>query len=334
VLYWFKSEEGAEPVDNLVLDSAGNLYGTTSGCNTDGCGLGSVFELKHRADGTWGFKELYRAAEIWGPVVFDRAGNLYGTDLAGGPDQIGQVYELTPQTNGEWQAKTLYNFDYGKNGLNGYYPVGGLVLDSAGNLYGVAESGGNFSPCQPWGGCGTVFELTPSSDGTWKESVLFRFNRKDGLLPNGGLIFDAEGNLYGAAQGGESEACQGYCDGVIFELVPQGDGQWKEKILHTFDTTDGAGPNAPLTFDSSGNLYGTTYGGGATCFEQGGCGTVFELMPTANGEWTPKVLFKFRGGDGAYPSGGLILDNSGNLYGETEVNNSNGGPGTVFEITP
>jgi hypothetical protein len=171
-------------------------------------------------------------------------------------------------------------------------------------------------------------------DGAWKESVVHRFNGKDGFNSAGGLISDATGNLYGTTQSGGNPAnCDGYGCGVVFELVPQGGGKWREKVLHNFDFSGGSDPNASLIFDSAGNLYGTTSFGGGPCFDSRGCGTAFELMPTQNREWVEKVLFKFRGGDGAYPSSNLIFDSSGNLYGETLSSGTGAGPGAVFELS-
>jgi hypothetical protein len=334
VLHKFSVDGSGEPVASLVFDSAGNLYGTTTGCyGGDGCDGGSVFELEPQADGTWNFKVLYHPVEPCGPVIFDQAGNLYGTDLAGGDEQLGDVYEVTPAANGKWSGKILFSFSYGKTGAQGYYPVGGLVLDAAGNLYGVTGEGGDSDGICQGVGCGVVFELTRQADGTWKESVLHRFNGKDGFNPAAGLILDAEGSLYGTAGGGNSQDCGGYGCGVVFELVPQGSGKWAEKVLHNFNFSDGSEPNASLIFDSAGNLYGTTSFGGGPCFDSRGCGTAFELLPTQNGGWREKVLFKFRGGDGAYPWSDLIFDSSGNLYGEA-YGGGHVDAGVVFELTP
>jgi len=333
VLYRFTGRDAGGPAAGLVFDGAGNLYGTATGCNIDGCIDGPVFELERQADGTWKYKRLYHAPQPGGPLIFDQAGDLYGTafGVVGDP-YWGSVFELTPGPNGKWTSKILHRFSpY----ANGKWPVGGLTIDAAGNLYGVTCCGGSYvGRCSDSQGCGVVFELTPQAVGKWKEIVLHRFNGKDGFNSAAGLTSDAQGNLYGTSGGG-LQSCQGYYCGVVFELVrPQTGGKWKEKVLHNFHFSDGWGPESNLTFDSAGNLYGTTFAGGGPCFDPRGCGTAFELMPTQNGEWSEKVLFKFRGGDGAYPSSDLIFDSSGNLYGETYSDDGSAGPGVVFEITP
>ena len=337
VLHNFTFREGGNPVASLVFDRAGNLYGTTTGCNPDGCNAGSVFELERQAGGKWKCKVLYRPGQPTGPLIFDQAGNLYGTASSGGKQENGSVFELTLHANGKWSGKNLYIFRDGNDGADGYYPVGGLVLDGAGNLYGVTCCGGHsIGLCYSEDdyGCGVVFELTPEAGGKWKEQVVHRFNGKDGSGPGAGLISDAAGNLYGSTQSGGNPAnCDGYGCGVVFELIPQGGGKWTEKVLHNFDFSDGSDPNASLIFGSAGNLYGTTSFGGGPCFDSRGCGTAFELTPTKNGEWMEKVLFKFRGDDGAYPWSNLIFDSSGNLYGETFSSNRSAGPGTVFELS-
>jgi len=183
---------------------------------------------------------------------------------------------------------------------------------------------------------GTVFELAREAKGSWTEKVLRSFsdNGKDGFGPYGGLIFDASGNLYGTTYyGGNTPDCNSNTGcGTVFELTPDTSGRWKEKILHNFNGTDGAGPYARLIFDASGNLYGTTVAGG---IYDGGVGTVFELTRKAGGSWAEKVLheFNYNGTDGIWPFDSVIFDASGNLYGTTSA----GGfyeVGTVFELTP
>ena len=141
VLHDFTFREGGNPTASLVFDRAGNLYGTTTGCNPDGCNGGSVFELERQAGGQWKCKVLSRPGQPRGPLIFDQAGNLYGTAASGGKQEIGSVFQLTPQSNGRWSAKNLYIFRDGKNSADGNGPVGGLVLDAAGNLYGVTCGG-------------------------------------------------------------------------------------------------------------------------------------------------------------------------------------------------
>jgi uncharacterized repeat protein (TIGR03803 family) len=227
--------------------------------------------------------------------------------------------------------EVLYSF--GKGGTN---PYASLIFDGSGNLYGTTWGGGG-GTCS-FGGCGTVFELIPKAGGGWKEKVLHRFdnNHKDGFYPSASLIFDASGNLYGTTyQGGA------YRFGTVFELTPKANGDWTEKILHSFYRygkngvygKDGASPYASLILDAAGNLYGTTTAGGANLCQRDGCGTVFELTPKKGGGWTEKILHSFdnNGTDGYYPYGGLVFDASGNLYGTTTVGE---GGGAAFELTP
>jgi uncharacterized repeat protein (TIGR03803 family) len=205
-------------------------------------------------------------------------------------------------------------------------PTGGLVLDTAGNVYGVAN-GGEGCGTQ---GCGTVFRFAPKAGGGWSYSVLYSFaGAPDGLGPLGSLVIDKTGNVYGVTGGGGL-----YRRGTVFELTPSSSGQWAENVLYSFGSSpnDADYPQAGLIFDSDGNLYGTTYEGGAYGF-----GTVFELSPSDEGNWTESVLYSFAGApnDGSNPMGGVVLDDSGNLYGTTQ----RGGvgtvaAGTVFELSP
>jgi uncharacterized repeat protein (TIGR03803 family) len=324
--------DGREPEAGLIFDAAGNLYGTTDDGGTSNSG--TVFELTPTAGGGWTEQVLhsfnYNGTDGNGPfagLVFDAAGNLYGTTTRGGSDQsctygCGTVFELTPTAGGTWTEKVLHNFS--NDGTDGNYPEAGLTFDTAGNLYGTTASGGSES-C--FGGCGTVFELTPAAGGTWTERVLHTFGGADGDEPRAGLVFDASGNLYGTTfQGGT------YDLGTVFELTPAAGGTWTEKVLHSFGNgTDGANPTASLIFGASGNLYGTTEDGGTST-----AGTVFELTPAAGGTWTEQVLHNFNDNrtDGWQPYAGLILDAAGNLYGTTYYGGTHNESGTVFEISP
>jgi len=203
----------------------------------------------------------------------------------------------------------------GKDGIVPYF--GALIFDGAGNLYGTTVYGGTDN-------IGTVFQLTPGSNGKWTEKVLHSFNGKDGGIPYAGLVFDAAGNLYGTTFGN-----------TVFQLAPRANGKWTEKVLHIFNGKRGAGPGAgSLIFDAAGNLYGTTEVGGAyTRICGNGCGTAFELSPGANGTWNEKILYRFNRTNGYYPIAGVIMDAAGNLYGTTSSGGAHG-QGTVFEITP
>jgi uncharacterized repeat protein (TIGR03803 family) len=231
-------------------------------------------------------------------------------------------------------AKETVLHDFGSRG-DGFYPVAGLTSDRSGNLYGTAPRGGNtLSGCGELG-CGVVFRLTSTGKGKWKESILYSFTGgKDGGSPQAGVILDAEGNVYGTAYEGGDTSC-GYWTvgcGVVFELVPTSHGQWKEKVLHTFEGSDGENPAGGLIFDAVGNLYGTTWGGGAGNCLFIGCGVVFELTPTCGGKWKEKVLYRFTGGDdGAEPAAGLTSNARGDLFGTT-VAGGGSNDGVVFEL--
>src|SRR6266702_3926838 len=208
----------------------------------------------------------------------------------------------------------LHTFQGGSS--DGASPLAGLIMDSSGNLYGTTENGGA-------SGLGTVFELV-SASGTYSQKVLHSFNRSDGANPSAGLIMDSSGNLYGTTQNGGTNGF-----GTVFELV-NSSGTYSEKVLHSFTNSngDGASPFAGLIMDTSGNLYGTTAGGGT-----GGTGTVFSLINTS-GTYGENLLLVFGttcGGNGSSPEAGLIMDSSGNLYGTTLSGVKN--VGTVFELT-
>jgi uncharacterized repeat protein (TIGR03803 family) len=318
VLYSFTGgDDGSQPYAGLIFDTAGNLYGTT-GYGGD-FGQGTVFELAPEADGTWTETVLHGFAPTDGSpldsLIFDAAGNLYGTT-------VGTVFELSPSAGGNWIETVLYTFcsvNGCRDGRLAYY--GGLLLDTAGNLYGTTTAGGNHA------NAGVVFELAPSKDGVWTETVLHRFheNSMDGEFPLGSVIFDAAGHLYGTTWGGGVSNA-----GTVFELKRRTSGKWREKEVHLFGRgQDGRGPYANVIFSPAGNLYGTTSAGGVY-----GGGTVFKLKPGINGSWSEKVLHSFGNGkDGAFPLGGLILDGAGHLYG-TSYDGGAHGCGTVFEITP
>src|SRR5579872_172159 len=297
-----------------------------------------------------------------GGVVFDKKGNLYGATLhggTGGTDCIGSscgtIYQLAPtgELNGSWTESVLYSFT-GKDFNDGQLPNGGLIIDSSGNIYGVTAYGGSGN-CTLLGGlvgCGTVFELSPPVEpgGVWTETILYNFQSgNDGYLPNGNLVFDEAGNLYGATMFGGGF---GTCDapfypncGTVFELSPPPvkGGPWTENALYSFrGGTDGANPNGGLALDREGLIYGTTpLGGSSLCNSDSGpgCGTVFQLTPATatEGKWTERLLHIFRDNvatapnDGSGPSGGVIFDDLGNLYGTT-AGGGLYGDGTVFQI--
>jgi len=374
-------QDGSEPVAGLTIDKAGNLYGAAS---AGGAGFGTVYKLAFKHSG-WILSPLYSfsgsndgAGPVTAPVVGPN-GTLYGSTAAGGGGSCSEIYEysgcgtifnLHPSASVckaalcPWMESVLYRF---AGGSDGAYPIGKLLFDQSGNIYGTT-----FDYLQ-FGSLGTVFELTSSGSG-WSKSVLQRFDGGDGQYPLAGLIAGPSGNLYGTTYYGGAHS-----DGAVYQLTPSGPG-WSESVLYSFQGgNDGANPAADLISDNAGNFYGGTTVGGSS-----GGGTVFELTPS-NGQWTLSVLYsfagsagpanslamdtagnlygttvedggygagnvfrlKFSGGswtysdlydftgasDGAEPFGGVIVDASGNLYGTTEAGGANG-DGVVFEITP
>ena len=248
-------------------------------------------------------------SSLYGSLIFDKSGDLYGTAEFGGAHGSGVVYRLTPSSGGQWTETILYSFKGGAQ--DGATPHDALVMDSAGNLYGTTTAGGG-GKCR--GGCGTVFQLSPTTSGPWTETVLCRFSGgADGSVPYAGLTRDALGNLNGATSGGGANGAGG-----IYKLASSG-GVWTETVLHSFTgTPDGSAPYVTPVFDNAGNLYGTTYSGGAA-----GKGTVYELSPQANGTWTETVLHSFHGSaDGSDLFEPLVLDAAGNLYGAAETGGS------------
>jgi len=259
-----------------------------------------------------------------GGVIFDNKGNLYGVSTGEVGYTYGRVFELSPSANG-WTETVLYTFKGGTDG-NGPAEMESLAFDPAGNLYGTTVAGGK--------GGGTVFRLTPVGGGKWTESVIHSFLGTEGSTPQTGVTI-AGGKLYGTTTVGTT--------GSIFEMSPQ----LGYRVIHRFGSVknDGSGPMAALTVDSAGNLYGTTYKGGAAGCGLGGlgCGTVFKLTPTSSGGWRYKQIYSFQGGsDGERPYGGVVISPTGIVYGTTWLGGlgtdqcfSNApGCGTVFELSP
>jgi uncharacterized repeat protein (TIGR03803 family) len=323
VLYSFKGgSDGSSPAASLVFDALGNLYGTTTVGGTGSCsnggaplGCGTVFKLAPTTHGSWTETVLYSfqgtndGVQPTAALIFDSAGNLYGTTVSGGrtPYSRGTIFKLSPSSGGAWTESILYSF----TGLSdGSMPVAPLIFDASGNLYGTTGYGGTSSN-------GVVFEFTPNAQGTWSESVLYNFaGGTDGSTPGSPLIFDSAGNLYGTTYRGG-----GFTGGAgtVFELKPNGNGAWTESILYRFGITnsDGLYPSGVI-FDDAGNLYGTTSAGGNTGCYNTGCGVAFRLSPNSGGQWTESILHTFTGGaDGGNPYAGVIFDHAGNFYGTT-----------------
>jgi uncharacterized repeat protein (TIGR03803 family) len=342
-LYAFKDgQDGAYPQAGLILDADGNLYGTALQGGV--YGYGTVFKLSAGPGGGWKETVLHSfnsnghdgVSSVAG-LIFDKEGNLYGTTYYGGngPCTSGQfpgcgtVFKLAPLGGGKWQETVIYNFMAGSDGA---FPASSLTLDAAGNLYGTTASGG-LGPCTFGGyvGCGTVFDLVPSTGG-WTETVLHSFGGgTDGQFLDGGVVMDSTGNVYGTTeQGGNSSCYHNYGCGTIFKLALS-NGVWTKTTLYTFSgSPDGGWPVGNLVFDGAGSLYGVTLEGGGQ-----GVGTAFELM-SVSGNWTETVLHRFCSrmncDDGALPFAGLIFDQAGNLYGTTGFG-GRGGYGVVFKLT-
>ncbi len=376
VIYRFDKTHGSQPLSGLVADSEGNLYGTTNGGGVANCGtvfelspdsggkftetvlysfrgcsfvalnpggtmvidknlnlfgvqdglsdVGVIFELKRAANGTWSYsvihdfgsgKEGYPNVDL----ASDNAGNLYGTAGQNLTSQ-GEVFELSPQSDGSWNEKVLYTFP-APNGVS--YPVAGPTIDSRGNLYGAASYGvGGYK------GNGAIYELTSQAAGQWKLTVLFNFDTSFNIYsPNSRLTLDSKGNVYGTTNE------PGY--GQVFQLSRNSSGKWNEATIYSFlSGNDGSAPIGTLVVDPPGNVYGTTFVGGIGC-NQFLCGTVYRLTPQSTVPWKETILHYFESAeDGSEPRQGLLLDSAGNLFGTTSAGGSRYGYGTVFEIVP
>jgi uncharacterized repeat protein (TIGR03803 family) len=333
LLYSFKRGNGygAYAPAGLTLDSHGNLFGTRVVYN-----FGIAFELTP-SDRFAVLHNFHRSTGGLDPearVVLDSSGHLYSTTAAGGNfTNSGVVFKLDKSG----KETVLYTFTCpecnGHSGGGFGYPLGGVIRDSAGNLYGTAAGGtGRNSPCFSYG-CGVVYKVDKAGVGT----ILYSFKGgKDGQKPTGNLIMDAAGNLYGTTAFGGAPPCPyNYGCGTVFKVDPSG----KETVLYRFTGgKDGAIPTGGLARDRQGNLYGTTnFEGAEGCFMNTyGCGTIFKVAPS--GDFT--VLYTFQGGtDGGFPNPDLVWDNAGNLYGTTSAGGSNSCPdyvscGVVFRVTP
>lgn len=365
VLYSFQGiPDGIGPIGRIVHDKQGNLYGATIDGGADNCygpgQCGIVYELSPPAKNgdPWTETVLHvfqglqfgDGATPEGGLVMDADGNLYGTTGYDGTGQCtlfgsvvgcGTVYEMSPpsQPGGTWSETVIYNFQGGKDG---YVPSGDLVFDHDGDLYGVTLwGGGRGTTCDAFygGNCGTVFELSPPKQkgGPWTGKVLYSFAGAeswsivgDGAEPNGGLVLDDEGNIYGTTLYGGYVG--GICGvrkgcGIAFELVaPYRNGSsWAERSLHAFQgqPNDGLGPNGNLVF-ADGALYGTTIGGGT--YEDG---IVFQLEPSGNRTWMENLIHIFNGSDASVPTS-LALGSKGIFDGSAYGSPTFGG--LVFQL--
>lgn len=319
VIHRFQGGEGAGPSAGLTIDAAGRLYGVTGAGGA--FNFGTAFKLTRSGSG-WTLTTLYSFKEGndgRGPdsrVIFGPDGDLYGTTYEGGGNGCsgngcGTVFKLKPRPSActtvicPWDETILHAFDLN----DGNWPIGDLLFDASGNIYGATRQGGapNYG--------GVVYELTPSGGG-WTESILYSFGGQL-LTPTTGVIFDKSGNLYGTLAG--------YTYGYVFQLTPSGGGWVENNLYHFQGGNDGGGPSG-LIFDDAGNLYGAT-----DLYGAGGGGTVYELTPS-NGQWTFSVLYGFAAGNGG-PVAPLTIDKAGNLYGTTWGDGAYG-KGSIFKLTP
>lgn len=329
VIHEFSGSDGANPIGGLTFDGAGNLYGATGFGGANGTGV--VYELTAQ-NGTWSYGVIYN----FGPypqsgdglaanssLVFDKAGNLYGTTNEGGADSscfngCGTVFELSPLGGGLWNEKVIHIFQ--ADGIDGEFPVGGVAVDRNGALYGTTQNGGT-------AGSGILFRLQfSSSQNAWVETILHQFlgGATDGSFPMAGVLI-YNGTLYGTTDGGGANHF-----GTVYQTSYSKATGFVTKVIYSFAPTysgDGNSPQSGLTVDSKGNFYGTTWYGGAFNYY----GTVFRLSRASNGTWVERVLHSFDGNDGFYPEAPVTL-HGGQLYGTT----SNGGndSGLVYEIGP
>jgi uncharacterized repeat protein (TIGR03803 family) len=321
ILFSFDEDEGAYPDSDLETDSAGNIYGTT--VLGGDFGGGTVFRLSPTPDG-WVHTILYSftggadGGQPYKGVTLDREGNLYGTAVTGGSGSCeggcGVAYKLT-NSGGTWAQTVIHAFTGGDDGSG---PGARLTVDRAGNVYGMAPTGGAY-------GLGTIYKIRQGSGGAWTLKVIHTFTGgADGGTGSAGRMILRHGRLFGAATVGGA-----YGSGVIFELKPRGVGESDFKTIYSFrGQPDGSFPYGALLFDTSGNVYGTTYYGGAN-----NIGAVYQLSPRPTGEWDERVLYSFQEGtDGNSPISNLVFDKAGNLYGTTSEGGL--GRGTIFKLSP
>jgi uncharacterized repeat protein (TIGR03803 family) len=322
VIYSFGGGHDGEYADTeLVVDSAGNLYGTTVQGGKHASG--TVFQLSPSGSG-WVHTVLYNftggtdGGEPYKGVTIDAAGNLYGTAVTGGggfcEGGCGVTYKLT-KSGGQWTQTVIHAFTGGDDGSGPGSPV---VLDKAGNVYGTTPTGGA-------DGLGTVYQLHPAN-GQWTFRVIHTFTGGvDGSTGSAGRVaFDGAGNLYGVATAGGAHQA-----GVAYKLTPTPTGEWGQQTLFAFtDEPDSGFPYGGLVADKQHNLYGTTYYAGAH-----DVGTVYRLS-LRNGTWMESGLYSFRGGsDGSSPISTLVFDKGGNLYGTASEGGAACSCGTVFELS-
>jgi uncharacterized repeat protein (TIGR03803 family) len=325
VLYNFTGRaDGGEPYKGVTLDSHGDLYGTavTGGGGSCEGGCGVAYKLSN-SGGIWTQSVLHAfsggddGSGPGSPVAIDQHGNLYGTTPTGGANGFGVVYGIEPVAGGNWKLIVIHAFTGGADGLGG--SAGRLLLDAAGDLYGVNTVGGA-------NGFGNVYKLVQSK-GQWQLTTLYSFkDQPDGASPYGGVIFDKNGNLYGTTYyAGANDV------GTVYKLTRNGD-SWTESVLYSFKGgTDGDSPISTLVSDGQGNMYGTTSDGGAA---KCGCGTIFRISPGSGSTWMEKVAYRFPGDPNpGFAYNGMVSDGKGNFYGAT-VHGGSWNNGAIYKFTP
>jgi len=342
--------DGTYPFTSLVPDHSGNLYGTTSSGGANNAGI--AFQLSHNSSGIWKETVLYSfcslshcadGAQPFSAPILDADGNIYGTTRLGGSggqqlcadlplSGCGVAYELSPPhaPGGAWTESVLYNFCsvIHSSCSDGAQPIGNLVFDSAGNLYGATQAGGNGGGGLGLGQNGMVFELSPGSAG-WTETAIYNFCPgqhgdfcPDGSYPAAGVTLDNYGNLYGTTEIGGSSLARG--GGAVYKLIP-GSAGWTESVLWAFRLpyTGGSEPLAGVTVDPMGNVYSTTSVGGNEF------GSVFRI--DANGKGTEML---FNGSNGGAPYAGIVLDFQRHMIYGTTVAGGDFSAGVVYGISP
>jgi uncharacterized repeat protein (TIGR03803 family) len=333
ILFSFTETGSFWPQGSVVEDSKGNLYGATEGGGT--YGVGTIYELSPpaQAGGAWTQTTIYNFLS-WGStgyvpssdLIIDSTGALYGVTYYGGDSRClcGVLYKLVPpaKQGGAWTQQVLHAFT--STGIDGRLPNAAIVINKQGTIYGVTQQGGTWDS-------GVIYQVEPGTGGTYAEAVLYSFgDNEDASTPNGSLVLDSTGALYGAAAAGGA-----FNQGAVFKFIPPTKAGQKgtESILFSFGGTLSSGltPIGDLVFDTAGNLYGVTVAGGDPVSD----GVVYQLQP-ATGAWIENVLFDFTGQTGKNPAGGLTYNSAnGSLYGTTSVGNPmKAGSGIVFQLTP
>jgi len=331
VLYSFTGgADGGEPYKGVTLGPHGNLFGTagvgglyTGPCIDTGCGV--VYKLI-RANGAWTQKVIHSFTgsdgDGFGPgagVTLDSRGNVYGMTPTGGANGFGIVFELTPDGKGNWAERVIHTFAGGTDGIGG--SAGRLVLDAAGNVYGLCTTGGTH-------GAGVVFALAPTQSGEWTETILYTFlDEPDSGFPYGALVGDGRGNLYGTTYYAGK-----YDLGTVYRLSRR-NGVWTQTWMYSFKGgPNGSSPISTLAGDAAGNLYGTTSeGGAASC----NCGVIFKLTLSSGAPPVYSVVYRFKGPpDGAFVYNGMVANAGGTaLYGAT-VHGGSANEGAIYQFTP